>query len=112
MNFLKILLITLLIVKIGWIIAIGALLLLRHDIILHRNDLVKPVEIIEDILHLILTFCIGILLIYLFHHLRSDRVCIEGHEKMYLYTFGILCAIGSVKKIFYNFNHEIYMISK
>jgi len=112
MKFLNILLLALLVVKIGWIIAIGVLLLFKYDIILDTNDSVKQVEMIEDVLHLTLTFCIGILLIYLFHHLTQARVCIEGHEKMYLYTFGILSAIGSVKKFAYNFDHKTHMIGK
>ena len=103
MNFLNILLVSLLIVKIGWVIAMGVLLLFKFDIILHSNDLVKQVDMIEDILHLMLTFFIGILLVYLFHHLTPAKVCIEGHEKMYLYTFGILSAMGSVKKFAYEF---------
>ena len=69
MNFLNILLVALLIVKIGWVIAMGVLLLFKFDIILHSKDLVKQVDMIEDILHLMLTFFIGILLVYLFHHL-------------------------------------------
>ena len=103
MNFLNILLVALLIVKIGWVIAMGVLLLFKFDIILHSNDLVKQVDMIEDILHLMLTFFIGILLVYLFHHLTPAKVCIEGHEKMYLYIFGILSAMGSVKKFAYEF---------
>jgi hypothetical protein len=103
MNFLKILLMALLIIKIGWVIAMGVLLLVKHDIISHGSDLVEQVETIEHRLHLTLTFLIGTLLVYLFNHLTSTRVCIDGHEKMYLYTFGILAAIGSVKKIAYEF---------
>ena len=103
MNFLNILLVALLIVKIGWVIAMGVLLLFKFDIILHSKDLVKQVDMIEDILHLMLTFFIGILLVYLFHHLTPAKVCIEGHEKMYLYIFGILSAMGSVKKFAYEF---------
>ena len=104
MNFLKILLMALLIIKIGWVIAMGVLLLVKHDIISHGSDLVEQIETIEHRLHLTLTFLIGILLVYLFNHLTSTRVCIDGHEKMYLYTFGILAAIGSVKKIVYDFS--------
>ena len=94
----------LLIIKIGWVIAMGVLLLFKYDIILDTNDSVKQVEMIEHRLHLTLTFLIGILLVYLFNHLTSTRVCIDGHEKMYLYTFGILAAIGSVKKFVYDFS--------
>lgn len=112
MQFLNILLLALLVVKIGWIVVMGLLLLFKYDIILDTDDLVKQVEMIEQILHLMLTFCIGILLIYLFHHLTSPRVCIEGREKMYLYTFGILSAIGSIKKFAYNFDHKTHMIGK
>ncbi len=104
MNFLKTLLMALLIIKIGWVIAMGVLLLVKHDIISHGSDLVEQIETIEHRLHLTLTFLIGILLVYLFNHLTSTRVCIDGHEKMYLYTFGILAAIGSVKKIVYDFS--------
>ncbi len=106
MDTLTILLFILLVVKICWIIATSALHLLQHDIILHNSDWLKQVEIIEDILHLSFTFCIGILLIYLFHHLTPARVCIEGHEKMYLYAFGILSAFGSIKKMAYYFNRN------
>ena len=112
MNFLKFLLLTLLIVKVGWIIAMSVLLLFKYDILVDTHDLEKQVETIEGRLHLTLTFCIGILLIYLFHHLTSPKVCIEGHEKMYLYTFGILSAVGSVKKIVYTFVHTADMIVK
>jgi hypothetical protein len=103
MKFLNILLLALLIVKIGWIIAMGVLLLFKYDIISHGSDLREQVETIDHRVHLILTFFIGILLVYLFNHLTSTRVCIDGHAKMYLYTFGILAAIGSVKKIAYEF---------
>jgi len=106
MNFLNVLLFVLLIIKIVWIISLGALILVQHDIILHGKDLVKQIEMIELTLHLTLTCLIGLLLVYLFHHLTSTRVCIEGHEKLYLYTFGILSAIGSVKKIVYTFVYK------
>ena len=112
MNFLNVLLFVLLIVKVGWIITLGALLLLQYDILLHGKDLVKRIEMIENNLHLTLTCLIGILLIYLFHHLTPARVCIEGHEKLYLYTFGILSVIGSVKKMVYTFVHTTDMIGK
>jgi hypothetical protein len=104
MNFLNFLLLALLTVKVGWIIAMGVLLLIKYDIISNGSDLVEQIETIEHRLHLTLTFLIGILLVYLFNHLTSTRVCIDGHEKMYLYTFGILAAIGSVKKIVYDFS--------
>ena len=104
MTFLKTLLMSLLIVKIVWVITMGVLLLVKHDIIPHGSDLVEQVETIEHRLHLTLTFLIGTLLVYLFNHLTSTKVCIEGHEKMYLYTFGILSAIGSVKKFVYGFS--------
>jgi hypothetical protein len=112
MIFLNFLLFALLIVKVGWVIVLGSLLLLQHDILLHDKDLVKRIETIELILHLTLTSLIGILLIYLFHHLTPARVCIEGYEKLYLYTFGILTAIGSVKKFVYTFVHTTDMIGK
>ena len=112
MSVLNILLFTLLIVKIGWILALGALLLAQHDILLHGKELVKLFEKIEHTLHLTLSCLIGLLLVYLFHHLTPARVCIEGHEKLYLYTFGILSAIGSVKKIVYTFVYKNDMIGK
>lgn len=112
MNFLNILLLVMLIVKIGWIISLGALLLLQYDISLHGKYLVKQVENIEHILHLTLTCLIGLLLVYLFHHLTSTRVCIEGHEKLYLYMFGILAAIGSIKKMVYTFMYKTDKVGK
>jgi hypothetical protein len=42
---------------------LGALLLLQYDILLHGKDLVKRIEMIENLLYLTLTSLIGILLI-------------------------------------------------
>jgi len=60
-------------------------------------------ENIEYMLHNLFTFALGILMIYLFNHLTPDLVCIKGHSKFYLYSFGILSIIGILHKVLHKY---------
>lgn len=60
----------------------------------------KIVDDIDDILRVIFLLLIGVLLVYLYNHLTPAKVCIHGHTKLYLYTFGILTILGCLQKLF------------
>ena len=101
------LLILILVVKISWFISIGFLFILKHNKDPSCEDkFINLLEFLEQILYSLFLLLISILLIYLFNHLTPKNVCIEGQSKIYLYTFGVLMGIGSLKKLIYNFIHR------
>jgi hypothetical protein len=66
-------------------------------------------ENIEDILHNTFTIAIGILLIYLYNYFnKSDTVCIEGHTKLYLFSFGVISVIGIAQKFYHKIQYDEY----
>jgi len=69
---------------------------------------IETTEDIEYLLHDIFTLGIGLLLIYLYNHLTPKHVCIEGHTKVYLYSFGILSLIGTLQKILHRYYYKEY----
>ena len=94
-----------LIAKISWVILLVGLSILNNARFSGNIEL-KYLELLEEIIHLILLLLIGILIIYLFNHLTPARVCIDGETKLYLYMFGILMGIGSLKKLYYVVTHK------
>jgi hypothetical protein len=89
-------------VKILWII-----LLVTHTYLEITDNLYKEkVLYVEEGVHSFNTLLIGILLVLLFNHLTTKRVCIEGHYKVSLYVFGILIALGELKRFFRHFMHN------
>ena len=94
------LLIFILIVKILWLIFTFSHIILTSY---GSNTSIKYKKIVDDIdelLRVIFLLLIGLLLVYLYNHLTPSKVCIEGHTKIYLYTFGILTILGSLQKLF------------
>lgn len=98
------LLMLVLVVKLVWILS-----LFSHFIIKKYYPQYETInDNIEDISHDIFTFLIGILLIYLYNYFNKERVCIEGHIKLYLFSFGILSAIGIIQKNIHKYNsHKV-----
>jgi len=66
-------------------------------------------ENIEDILHNTFTIAIGILLVYLYNYFnKSSTVCIEGHTKLYLFSFGVISVIGIIQKFYHKIHYDEY----
>lgn len=99
---LNMLLIFILIVKILWVISLFSHFAIKHYLP-HDNYYVELNENIEYMLHNIFTLLIGLLLIYLYHIFTSKSVCIEGHIKFYLFSFGVLSVIGVLQKMFHKY---------
>lgn len=91
---LDILLKLLLLVKIVWVVTLFS----RFITTQYYPNYVSLNEKIEKTLHNIFMVLIGILLVYLFNHLTTYSVCISGHAKFYLYSFGILSIVGVIQK--------------
>jgi len=94
------------------LLKILSMLFIAIAIYLHYNnhrykDLFNSLEHYTQILLLI---NLGLLMVYLFHHLTPAKVCVQGHVKMYLYLFGILSIFSGLKKIMYNIldNYNIH----
>ena len=98
------LLMTILMVKVLWILSIFSQFFLK---LYHPQYMNIAVET-ETILRNIFTLSIGMLLVYLYNHLTPRQVCIEGHPKLYLYSFGILAIIGSLQKTFHSYYFKDY----
>jgi len=102
-------LIPILIIKVIWIVAIFTHFINKK----YYNNINEEFIIeLESTFHNMYTLFIGILLVYLYNHLTPSKVCVEGHPKLYLYTFGILSCIGIVQKAIhkYHFNEDLTMI--
>ena len=99
---LNMLLIFILIVKILWVISLFSHFAIKHYLP-DDNYYVELNENIEYILHSTFTLLIGLLLIYLYHIFTSKTVCIEGHIKLYLFSFGVLSVIGVLQKMFHKY---------
>lgn len=101
------LLIGILIIKVLWIISLFSNFIIKYygsydDYYIQLNN------DIEYTLHDIFTILMGILLIYLYNHLTTKQVCIEGHTKIYLYSFGILSLIGTLQKLIHTYYFREY----
>ena len=94
-----------LIVKVMWILSLFSHFILK-SYYSQYHEYIKIDEDIEDLLHDIFTLTIGLLLIYLYNHLTPREVCIKGHTKLYLYSFGILSLVGTLQKIFHSHYFE------
>jgi hypothetical protein len=92
-----VLLIVILTVKIVWILSLFSHFISKEYF---HNNYEKIIIKTQNTSHDIFTLLIGILLIYLYNHLTTSKVCIEGHAKMYLYSYGILSCVGSIQKTF------------
>ena len=91
-----------LITKVLWILSLFSHFAIKHYLP-DDNYYVELNENIEYMLHNIFTLLIGLLLIYLYHIFTSKSVCIEGHIKFYLFSFGILSVIGVLQKMFHKY---------
>jgi len=100
---LHIILLFVLITKVLWILSLFSHFAIKHYFT-DLSDYLELNENIEYILHHLFTIGLGILMIYLFNNLTPDLVCIKGHTKFYLYSFGILSIIGILQKVL----HEYY----
>jgi hypothetical protein len=92
-------------IKILWIVSIFSGIFVHkyypQYIILNEN--------IEDILHNTFTIAIGILLVYVYNYFnKSSTVCIEGHTKLYLFSFGVVSVIGIVQKLYHKIYYDQY----
>lgn len=102
-------LIPLLIIKVTWVVAIFTHFINKK----YYNSINEEFIIeLESNFHNMHTLFIGILLIYLYNHLTPSKVCVEGHAKLYLYTFGIISCMGIVQKAIhkYHFTEDLTMI--
>ena len=98
---LDIILLSLLCVKIIWVLVIFSHFIVKKY---YQNKYEKIIVVFEDTLHNVFTLLIGILLIYLYNHLTASKVCVEGHPKMYLYGFGLLSCIGIIQKAIHRYH--------
>jgi hypothetical protein len=102
-------LILLLIIKVIWVVAMFTHFInKKYYNNIHESFIIE----IESTFQNMYTLFIGVLLIYLYNHLTPSKVCVEGHAKLYLYTFGILSCIGIVQKAIhkYHFSEDLTMI--
>lgn len=104
---LNIMLVIILIIKILWIISLFSHLLIKFYLN-QFSHYINVIDNLEYMLHDIFTMLLGILLIYLFSHLTQNKVCIEGHTKIYLVSFGILSLIGSLQKFIHKYYFREY----
>ena len=68
----------------------------EQNTILDNYDIRKIHTYVDDILNILM----GILLVYLFNHLTTSKVCIEGHTKLYLYVYGIMTILGHLYAVY------------
>lgn len=90
-------------VKVLWVLSLFSHFILKKYYSQY-HEYIKIDEDIEYLLHNIFTLTIGLLLIYLYNHLTTKEVCIEGHAKLYLYSFGILSIVGTLQKIVHKYH--------
>jgi len=88
----ELLLITILIVKMLFILSIVLKLQAIH---IHDDTQIKRYDDYQTICHKGFTFLMGILLIIVFDPRKYPiKVCVSGHTKVYIYLFGLLSIIG------------------
>lgn len=105
--FLNSILIFILFVKVLWVLSLFSHFILK-SYFSQYHEYIKIDEDIEYLLHNIFTLTIGLLLIYLYNHLTPKEVCIEGHAKLYLYSFGVLSLVGTLQKIVHKYYFREY----
>jgi len=88
-----------LIMRVLWIISTFSHLISRTYF---ENKYDSIISMIMDITYDTSTLFVGILIIYLFNHLTSAKVCISGAPKRYLYVFGILSCAGVIQKMLHD----------
>ncbi len=93
------LIIVILFVKILWFISVVVKFITKK----YYTKYEDLAEQTEEYLHIGFTILIGILMVALYHHLTPTTVCISGHAKIYLYTFGILAILGNILKLYHKF---------
>jgi len=63
------------------------------------NDLKLQLETWKENLHIAFTMSMGLLLVLLFSNIiNKGEVCIDGHVKVYLSTFGVLSLLEFIRK--------------
>lgn len=104
-------LLSILVIKIIWVLALFSQFINKKYF---NNSYEQFILEVETIAHNIYTLLIGGLLVYLYNHLTPSKVCVEGHLKMYLYSFGILASIGIIQKAVhkFHFNEDLTRIEK
>jgi len=105
--FLNSILIFILFVKVLWVLSLFSHFILK-SYYSQYHEYIKIDGDIEYLLHNIFTLTIGLLLIYLYNHLTPKEVCIEGHAKLYLYSFGVLSLVGTLQKIVHKYYFREY----
>ena len=100
-TYIKKLLFFILLLKFTWIMLLIIKIFLQKYT--NGNNL-QIIEYTEDITHGIYNITIGLLLIYLYNHLTTKRVCISGKVKNYLYSYGILMIIGNIIDMIHTHN--------
>jgi len=91
--------------KVLWVLSLFSHFFIKHYFT-DLSDYLELNEHIEYLLHNLFTFVLGILMIYLFNNLTPDLVCIKGHTKFYLYSFGILAIIGTLQKVLHKYFNQ------
>ena len=91
--------------KVLWVLSLFSHFFIKHYFT-DLSDYLELNEHIEYLLHHLFTFALGILMIYLFNNLTPDLVCIKGHTKFYLYSFGILAIIGTLQKVLHKYFNQ------
>jgi hypothetical protein len=89
------------VIKIAWIIVA------LFWSIIHVFDNENQFEYVHFILghlqtfvHLMFNILLACILIWLFNHLTSSKVCIDGHAKAILYILGIMMILSSLKNFY------------
>lgn len=101
-TFLNNILIFILIVKVLWILSLFSHFIIKKYFSEYHHY-IKIINDLEYLLHDLFTVSIGILLIYLYHSFTTKSVCIEGHTKLYLFSFGVLSMVGTLQKIIHKY---------
>ena len=109
--YLNSMLLFILIVKVVWMFSIFSKFVVQKYYA-EKEEYIHMLHNFEDLLHDIFTLTIGLLLIYLYNHLTPREVCIKGHTKLYLYSFGILSLVGTLQKEFHKYYFGLRNILK
>ena len=89
-------------VKILWVISVFAKFITKKYYTKYEN----LAEQTEEYLHIGFTILMGVLMVALYNNLTPSIVCISGHAKIYLYTFGILAILGNILKLYHKFHFK------
>jgi len=100
------LIIVMLFVKVLWLISVFGQFITKK----YYTNYEDLAEQSEEYLHIGFTILIGILMIVLYNHLTPNTVCISGHAKVYLYTYGILSILGNLQKLYHKFHFNEHIV--